>query len=72
MFTGNRAKESVLPTTASPSADYVPIKDGDRVGASDPMTALLIYVGGVAQRLCRKPASERWLFSMVTHATTYA
>jgi hypothetical protein len=24
----------------------VPIKDGDRVGASDPMTALLIYVGG--------------------------
>ena len=34
------------PTTASPSADYVAIKDGDRVGASDPMTALLIYVGG--------------------------
>jgi hypothetical protein len=46
VFTGNRAKESVLPTSASPSADYVPIKDGDRVGASDPMTALLIYVGG--------------------------
>ena len=46
VFTGNRAKESVLPTTASPSADYVAIKDGDRVGASDPMTALLIYVGG--------------------------
>ena len=43
VFTGNRAKESVLPTSASPSA---PIKDGDRVGASDPMTALLIYVGG--------------------------
>ena len=34
------------PTSANPSADYVPIKDGDRVGASDPMTALLIYVGG--------------------------
>jgi len=46
VFGGNRAKESVLPTSASPSADYVPIKDGDRVGASDPMTALLIYVGG--------------------------
>jgi hypothetical protein len=46
VFTGNRAKESVLPTSASPSADYVPIKDGDRVGASDPMTALLVYVGG--------------------------
>jgi hypothetical protein len=46
VFTGNRAKESVLPSSASPSADYVPIKDGDRVGASDPMTALLVYVGG--------------------------
>src|SRR6478672_1032209 len=48
VFSGNRAKESLLPTSASPSADYVPIKDGDRVGASDPMTAFLIYVGGVA------------------------
>src|SRR5215831_12699636 len=46
MFSGNRAKESVLPSSASPSADYVPIKDGDRVGASDPMAALLVYVGG--------------------------
>jgi hypothetical protein len=46
VFTGNRAKETVLPTSAAPSADYVPIKDGDRVGASDPMTALLVYVGG--------------------------
>src|SRR6476659_5578878 len=46
VFTSNRAKESVLPSSASPSADYVPIKDGDRVGASDPMTALLVYVGG--------------------------
>jgi len=45
-FTGNHAKESVLPNSATPSADYVPIKDGDRVGASDPMTALLVYVGG--------------------------
>jgi Protein of unknown function (DUF3108) len=46
VFTGNRAKETVLPTSVAPSADYVPIKDGDRVGASDPMTALLVYVGG--------------------------
>ena len=46
VFTGNRARESLLPSTAAPSADYVPIKDGDRVGASDPMTALLVYVGG--------------------------
>ena len=45
-FTGNRAKETVLPTSAAPNADYVPIKDGDRVGASDPMTALLVYIGG--------------------------
>jgi hypothetical protein len=29
-----------------PSADYAPIKDIDRVGASDPMTALLVYIGG--------------------------
>jgi uncharacterized protein DUF3108 len=46
VFSGNRAKESVLSTSASPSDDYVPIKDADRVGASDPMTALLVYVGG--------------------------
>jgi hypothetical protein len=46
VFSGNRAKETVLPASASPSADYVPIKDADRVGASDPMTALLVYVGG--------------------------
>ena len=46
MFSGNRAKESVLPTSAAPSTDYVPIKDADRIGASDPMTALLVYVGG--------------------------
>jgi uncharacterized protein DUF3108 len=46
VFNGNRAKETVLPTSASPSADYVPIKDSDRIGASDPMTALLVYVGG--------------------------
>ena len=72
VFTGNRAKESVLPTSASPSADYVPIKDADRVGASDPMTALLVYVGGAAQPPCRKPASERWLFSMVILATICA
>src|ERR1700720_4190018 len=30
VFTGNRAKESVVPTSAAPSADYVPVKDGDR------------------------------------------
>ena len=46
VFSGNRAKESVLSTAADQSADYVPIKEGDRVSAIDPMTALLIYVGG--------------------------
>ena len=46
VFRGDRAKESVLPASASPSADFVPIKDIDRVGASDPMTALLVYIGG--------------------------
>jgi uncharacterized protein DUF3108 len=46
VFSGNHAKETVLPTYAAPGADYVPIKDSDRVGASDPMTALLVYVGG--------------------------
>jgi hypothetical protein len=44
VFSGNRAKESVLSASVSQSADYVPIKDSDRVGASDPMTAL--HVGG--------------------------
>jgi Protein of unknown function (DUF3108) len=46
VFSGNRAKETVLPTSSSPSPAYVPIKDADRVGASDPMTALIVYVGG--------------------------
>jgi Protein of unknown function (DUF3108) len=46
VFSGNRAKETVLATSSSPSPAYVPIKDADRVGASDPMTALIVYVGG--------------------------
>ena len=46
VFSGNRAKESVLPASTTPSADYVPIKEADRVGASDPMSALLVYVAG--------------------------
>jgi Protein of unknown function (DUF3108) len=46
VFNGNRAKETVLAVPQSPNADYVPIKDADRVGASDPMTALLVYVPG--------------------------
>jgi Protein of unknown function (DUF3108) len=71
-FIGNRAKETVLPTSAAPSADYVPIKDSDRVGASDPMTALLVYVGGSGATTVSQPASERWLFLMAIHATTYA
>jgi hypothetical protein len=31
-FTCNRAKESVLPTPASPTVDSVPIKDSDHIG----------------------------------------
>jgi hypothetical protein len=46
VFNGNRAKESVPAAPGSLNADYVPIKDADRVGASDPMTALLVYVPG--------------------------
>jgi Protein of unknown function (DUF3108) len=46
VFNGNRAKETVLAVPPSPNGDYVPIKDADRVGASDPMTALLVYVDG--------------------------
>ena len=57
-FSRNRAKETVLPAVASPSADYVPIKDADRRGASDPMTALLVYVGGtgatIAPQACER------------------
>ena len=33
VFSRNRAKETVPPAVASPSADYVPIKDADRRGA---------------------------------------
>ena len=51
MFSGNRAKESELPVSASRSADYVPIKDADRLGASDLMTALLVYVEGTGATL---------------------
>ena len=46
VFNGNRAKETALAVPPSQNADYVPIKDADRVGASDPMTALLVYVPG--------------------------
>src|SRR5262249_4799276 len=35
-FSDNHAKETVLPPYAAPGADYVPIKDRDRVNASDP------------------------------------
>jgi hypothetical protein len=49
VFSGNRAKESVLPASTTPSADYVPIKEADRVGASDPMSALLVYVAGTGE-----------------------
>jgi hypothetical protein len=58
VFSRNRAKETVPPAVASPSADYVPIKDADRRGASDPMTALLVYVGGtgatIAPQACER------------------
>ena len=51
-FNGKSAKNPFLAASAISSADYVPIKDVDRVGASDPMTALLVYVGVPAQRPC--------------------
>jgi Protein of unknown function (DUF3108) len=51
VYNGNRAKETVLPAAVTPSADYMPIKDADRTGASDPMTALLVYVGGTGETI---------------------
>jgi Protein of unknown function (DUF3108) len=48
IFSGNRAKETVLPAAAA-AKDYVPIKDADRIGVSDPMTALLVYVAGASE-----------------------
>jgi Protein of unknown function (DUF3108) len=33
VFSRNRAKETVLPVAASPSAEYVPIKGADRTGS---------------------------------------
>jgi Protein of unknown function (DUF3108) len=72
VFTGNRAKESVVPTSAAPSADYVPIKDADRIGASDPMTALLVYVGGTGATTVPQACERTVAIFEVTHATTYA
>jgi hypothetical protein len=46
VFSGNKAKETVVSASASPSAGYVPLRDADRVNASDPMTALFVYVAG--------------------------
>src|SRR6476646_11469047 len=40
------SKRNRTRSSSNPNADYVPIKDADRVGASDPMTALLVYVPG--------------------------
>ena len=45
VFSENHAKKSVLPSFASPSADFVPIKDADRVGISDPIYELRSRLG---------------------------
>ena len=46
VFSGNKAKEYVAAAPANPSADRVPLTEADRIGAVDPMTALLVHIGG--------------------------
>ncbi len=46
VFSGNKAKETVASASASPPAEYVPLRDADRVNVSDPMTGLFVYVAG--------------------------
>jgi hypothetical protein len=72
VFSRDRAKETILPAAASPSADYVPIKDADRTGASDPMTALLVYVPGSGVTTVPQACERTVAISMDIHATTCA
>jgi hypothetical protein len=44
VFSGNKAKEYVAAAPAS--ANHVPLTEADRIGAVDPMTALLVHIGG--------------------------
>lgn len=46
VFSGDKAQEYVAAARANASADLVPLTDADRVGAVDPMTALLVYIAG--------------------------
>ena len=46
VFSGNKAKEYVATAPANPSANHVPLTEADRIGAVDPMTALLVHIGG--------------------------
>jgi Protein of unknown function (DUF3108) len=46
VFNGKRAKEYVAAAPANTSAKQVPLTDADRIGAIDPMTALLVHVAG--------------------------
>jgi hypothetical protein len=45
-FSGNKAKEYVAASPANPSANHVPLTEADRIGAVDPMTALLVHIPG--------------------------
>jgi Protein of unknown function (DUF3108) len=46
VFRGDKAKEYVAAAPANASANHVPLTDADRIGAIDPMTALLVHVAG--------------------------
>src|SRR5579872_2406643 len=46
VFTGDKAKEYVLPAPPNAHSHLVPLTDAHRVGVLDPMTALLVYVPG--------------------------
>src|SRR6185437_12131158 len=46
VFSGNKAKEYVAAAPANSSANHIPLTEADRIGAVDPMTALLVHIGG--------------------------
>lgn len=46
VFSGGKAKEYVAAAPADLSANRVPLTDADRIGAIDPMTALLVHITG--------------------------
>lgn len=70
VFSGNKAKEYVAAAPANPSANHVPLTEADRIGAVDPMTALLVHIGGTEQQPYQKLVKELSRYLTDIHAIT--